>query len=89
MNDGPIGAANPDYLSDCMEARVPPGDGEFDCRGFIAELTSMGVRAPISLEVCSSDLWAAPVDVAARRAADGMRRILRGVPSEAADAVTT
>ena len=70
-------AANPDYLADCMEARVVPGDGEFDCVGFIAELKSMGVRAPVSLEVCSSELWAAPVDVAAQRAADGMRRILQ------------
>jgi hypothetical protein len=36
----------------------------------------MGVSAPISLEVCSTELWAAPAAEAARRAADGMRRVL-------------
>ena len=33
----------------------------------------MGVAAPISLEVCSTELWQAPADVAAQAAADGMR----------------
>ena len=37
----------------------------------------MGVDAPISLEVCSTELWEAPADDAARAAADGMRRVLR------------
>jgi sugar phosphate isomerase/epimerase len=82
MNDGPLTVANPDYLTDCMEARVVPGDGEFDCVGFMAELVSMGVRAPISLEICSSELWAVPVDVAAQRGANGMRQILRALPAE-------
>jgi sugar phosphate isomerase/epimerase len=85
MSDGPIAAANPDYLADCMEARVAPGDGEFDCVGFTAALVSMGVRAPISLEVCSSELWAAPAGEVAQRAADGMRQILRALPVEGQD----
>jgi hypothetical protein len=37
----------------------------------------MGVTAPISLEVCSAQLWDAPADVAAKAAADGMRTVLR------------
>jgi hypothetical protein len=39
-------------------------------------LSAMGVDAPISLEVCSAELWEAPIDAAAQAAADGMRRVL-------------
>ena len=39
-------------------------------------LTEMGVAAPISLEVCSTELWAAPAPEAATRAADAMRAVL-------------
>ena len=62
---------------------MPPGDGEFDCVGFVRTLREMGVDAPISLEVCSSELWEAPADVAARAAADGMRRVLGAVEARA------
>jgi hypothetical protein len=43
----------------------------------------MGVDAPISLEVCSRDLWEGSATDAARATADGMRDVLRriGVPS--------
>jgi sugar phosphate isomerase/epimerase len=82
MNDGPRqpehGADGRvlDYKADCLANRLPPGDGEFDCMAFVRLLEEMGVRAPISLEVCSTDLWQAPAAEAARRAADGMRRVL-------------
>jgi hypothetical protein len=39
----------------------------------------MGVTAPISLEVCSHELWAAPVEDAARASIEGMRRVLAAV----------
>jgi sugar phosphate isomerase/epimerase len=81
MNDGTIEPAptdgKPDYKADCLANRVPPGDGEFDCVGFVRLLAEMGVDAPISLEICSTALWQGPIDEAARRAADGMRRVLR------------
>ncbi len=76
MNDGTKAARLDDYKADCLAHRLPPGDGEFDCIGFIRTLREMGVDAPISLEVCSTELWAAPPEVAARAAADGMRRVL-------------
>jgi sugar phosphate isomerase/epimerase len=85
MNDGTrhqqARADNPDgdYKRDCLLSRVPPGDGEFGCAEFIAELMHLGVTAPISVEVCSAEWWAAPVDAAARAAADGMRRVLQQV----------
>ena len=80
MNDGSLAAAEPastiDYKSDCLANRMPPGDGEFDCVGFLRTLRGNGVDAPISLEVCSTALWSQPADVAARAAATGMRRVL-------------
>jgi sugar phosphate isomerase/epimerase len=76
MNDGPMKPNLDDYKEDCMLFRVPPGEGEFDAVGFMRLLAEMGVRSPISLEVCSTDLWQAPAGEAARRAADGMRGVL-------------
>ena len=77
MNDGAQTPAVADYKIDCLANRVPPGQGEFDCVGFISALVRMGVTAPISLEVCSTELWDQPADVAAKAAADGMRDVLR------------
>ncbi len=76
MNDGTLWPALDDYKEDCMTTRVPPGEGEFDCVRFIRLLADMGVQAPISLEVCSPEMWAAPAVESARRAADGMRTVL-------------
>jgi sugar phosphate isomerase/epimerase len=79
MNDGPAHPQIDDYKADCLATRLPPGEGSFDCAGFIETLIEIGVTAPISLEVCSSELWAAPVDHAAKVVADGMRRVLSQV----------
>jgi sugar phosphate isomerase/epimerase len=65
-----------DYKQDCMVNRVVPGAGEFDCVGFVRLLQEIGVRAPISLEIPSTELWAAPADEAARLGADAMRAVL-------------
>ncbi len=76
MDDRPKRPQLLDYKQDCMVNRVPPGEGEFDCVGFVRLLQEIGVRAPISLEVPSTELWAAPAGEAARRAADAMRAVL-------------
>lgn len=77
MNDGTVAQTTDlDYKADCLTARVPPGSGEFDAVGLISTLHQMGVAAPISLEVCSTELWEAPPAEAARLAADGMRAVL-------------
>ena len=70
MNDGTLTPALEDYKIDCLANRVPPGEGEFDCVGFMRTLVAMGVTAPISLEVCSTELW----DAARRRRRQGRRR---------------
>ena len=76
MNDGVMERAVGDYKADCMVNRLPPGEGEFDCVGFVQFLTELGVQAPISLEVCSTELWAVPAREAAQRSADAMRAVL-------------
>jgi sugar phosphate isomerase/epimerase len=79
MNDGARQPVLDDYKPDCLANRVPPGDGEFDCAGFVELMVEMGVTAPISLEVCSTELWAAPIDEAAGASAAGMRNVLDGI----------
>jgi sugar phosphate isomerase/epimerase len=75
-NDGTIAPQNPDYLTDCLASRVPPGEGEFNLIEIVRILDAAGSTAPLSIEVCSADLWAAPVEHAARVSADAMRRVL-------------
>lgn len=81
INDGTLKPTLDDYKDDCLAYRLPPGQGEFDCVGFVRMLAEMGVVAPISVEVCSTDLWAAPVEIAATRAAEGMRDVLAAAGS--------
>jgi len=77
MNDGPMSPTLDDYKADCMATRVPPGDGEFDCVGFVQTLREMGVTAPISVEIASTALWQLPAAESARLGADGMRTVLQ------------
>jgi sugar phosphate isomerase/epimerase len=79
MNDGSLTPEMSDYKADCLANRFPPGEGQFDCAGFVRTLLEMGVTAPISLEICSSELWQAPIGEAASRAATAMRRVLEEV----------
>jgi sugar phosphate isomerase/epimerase len=76
MNDGSRVPQSDDYKTDCLANRLPPGEGEFDSVGFITLLFEMGVAAPISLEVCSTELWEGTAAHAAQVAADGMHRVL-------------
>jgi sugar phosphate isomerase/epimerase len=93
MSDGAMRPLIDDYKADCLANRLPPGDGEFDCVGFVQLLDEMGVDAPFSVEVCSTQLWSVPAADAARVAAAGMRRVLACVeasdsePDDETDAV--
>jgi sugar phosphate isomerase/epimerase len=75
-NDGTIAPRDDDYYRDCLANRVPPGEGEFALVDIVRILDDNGSRAPIGLEVCSTELWAAPVERAAQLSADAMRRVL-------------
>lgn len=77
MSDGARVPEDPDYYTDCLTNRRPPGAGEFDVAGFVGALASAGVDIPWGMEVCSASGWADPaVHVAA--IADGMRQFLPG-----------
>lgn len=75
-NDGPVVAQVADYFTDTTTNRVVPGEGEFALVEMARVLDAIGSRAPIGLEIHSTALYAAPVDEAARRAADAMRAVL-------------
>jgi sugar phosphate isomerase/epimerase len=70
LNDGPRVRVHPDYYRDCTEARLAPGEGDFDLRSFVRTLDGMGVTGPYSVEVLSSDLLAreGPAEIAAHLA---------------------
>ena len=76
MSDGPATPTLDDYKDDCLRHRLPPGEGSFGAETFVATLIDMGVALPWSLEVCNDDVWDRPAADHARRAADGMRRVL-------------
>ena len=76
LDDGTITPQDPDYYTDTLTNRCVPGEGEFDLVGLIRALDSMGVQAPISMEVISSELQQLPHTEAARRIADGMRAVI-------------
>jgi sugar phosphate isomerase/epimerase len=79
-NDGtiaPLETKDPfDYREDCLANRVPPGEGEFAIVEMVQILDAIGSQAPIGVEVCSTELWAAPVEHSAQVSADAMRRVL-------------
>jgi len=75
MNDGPLVPVNPDYYTDCLENRQPPGTGDFDLTAFVAAVRATGTRVPWSVEIPSVASWADPEPHIAA-AAHGMRGLL-------------
>jgi len=67
--------AGGDLLEDTMKRRLP-GEGTFDLVGFIRLLDSIGVTAPISVEIISPEQQARPVIEAAKRAHDTSRAVI-------------
>lgn len=62
--------AQPDcsLMEETTTRRLLPGKGGLDLVGLISILDAAGVTAPIGLEVLSTELWAMPVEIAARDA---------------------
>lgn len=73
LSDGPLLPRDADYYTDCLENRVPPGQGEFGFAEFIAAIRATGCRVPLSLEVCSKTGWQHP-DEHVQAIAEGMHR---------------
>jgi sugar phosphate isomerase/epimerase len=73
LNDGPLEPVLDDYVQDCLHFREPPGEGEFDLRGFMDLVPS---HVPVSVEVPDDDLDALTPDAAARILFDETSRYL-------------
>jgi sugar phosphate isomerase/epimerase len=56
LSDGRIPRTAPDYLSDTLHHRLPPGDGDFDLERFVRVMDAIGARCPYSLEVLNDEL---------------------------------
>jgi sugar phosphate isomerase/epimerase len=76
LDDGLLEPEHPDYLTDCIENRRVPGEGEFDLVGFIRLLDEMDVSVPVSLEVISTQLQALRAVEVTRRLREGFHQVL-------------
>jgi sugar phosphate isomerase/epimerase len=85
INDGPTPRVHDDYYRDCTETRSPPGEGDFDLPAFVRTIDALGVTAPWSVEVLSSELQAreSPTELAGH-IARSTRELLAGVRATAA-----
>ncbi len=64
------------WLEDTTLRRRLPGEGAFDLIGFVRLLDAIGVQAPISVEIISTEHQARPLGEAAQRAYDTTQAIL-------------
>lgn len=64
------------WMEDTTLRRRLPGEGAFDLIGFVRMLDMLGVRAPISVEIISTEHQARELPVAAQLAYDTTRTIL-------------
>ena len=65
-----------DYMEDTCVRRRLPGQGALDVVGLMRVLDDMGVDAPVSVEVMSTEMQALPVEDAAHLAHDTTRAVL-------------
>src|SRR5215510_12509028 len=63
-------------LEDTTQRRRLPGEGAFDLVGFVRMLDEIGVQAPVSVEIISTEQQARPLAEAARLAHDTTRAVL-------------
>ena len=78
LDDGP---AEPEenLIEATLHDRLLPGDGAFDLAGYLGALRTIGVRAPIGVEVFSDELHSLGASEAARRAAAATRALVAAV----------
>ena len=75
LDDGPA-APEADLPTASLHDRRLPGDGEFDLAGLVDGLRTIGVVAPIGVEVFSDELHALDPLEAATRAGAALRRVV-------------
>jgi sugar phosphate isomerase/epimerase len=81
INDA--GPPDGEMWDDTTLRRRLPGDGEFDLVGFLRTLRSMGVDAPIGIEIMSTELDRVPPAERAKMTAQAVRRLLDEAEAEA------
>ena len=75
LDDAPA-RAEADPVGETMLRRLLPGAGDIDLVEIVRRLDAGGCRAPVGVEVFSSELQKLPAAEAARRAADATRAVL-------------
>lgn len=76
LDDGTAHPVDPDFVTDTLLHRLPPGAGDFDLSGFLTILWSHGVQAPISVEVLSAELAQQPPGETAHTLAKATRNVI-------------
>jgi sugar phosphate isomerase/epimerase len=82
VDDGPA-EAEENLIEATLHGRLLPGEGAFDLHGYLSSLRTIGVRAPVGVEVFSDDLHALGPAEAATRAAQATRALLSEVERRA------
>jgi sugar phosphate isomerase/epimerase len=68
-------------LEDTFNRRLLPGEGDFDVVALMTLLDSMGVAAPVGIEVLSEDMRSRTAAEVARLGADATRKVLAAAAS--------
>jgi len=76
LDDGAADPVDPDYVTDTVLHRLPPGDGDFDLPGFLTVLWSQRVQAPLSIEVLSAETAQQPPAETAHALAKATRNVV-------------
>ena len=69
LSDGTRIPQEGDYFLDTVTNRSFPGEGDFEVAAFLCDLWTLGVDAPVSLEVLSTDTRSLPAQEVAHEAA--------------------
>jgi sugar phosphate isomerase/epimerase len=75
LDDAPA-AAEDDLVTETLQRRLLPGEGDIGLVELVRRLDAGGCRAPIGVEVFSTELQKLPAREAAQRAADTTRAVL-------------
>ena len=75
LADGPAEAPE-DLMTECVSARLLPGEGAFPLAELLRDLNARGVELPISVEVLSSQLQPLDVEDIAARTAVAMQKVI-------------
>ncbi|MBR9911808.1 MAG: sugar phosphate isomerase/epimerase [Gammaproteobacteria bacterium] len=76
LDDGPL-LPGADYITDTIEHRCAPGEGEFPIAKFMAAIAATGYQGLYGVEILSNEFRSLAVEQAAQRAYRGMAHALQ------------